>query len=378
MVLGMTDEPLDILHVFRAPVGGLYRHVLDLSRGQIERGHRVGFIADSTTGGERALQSLADIEKDLAHGIMRMPVDRYLRPRDMTRVRLVSQRVAETGAKVIHGHGAKGGAFARLARAPAGTVRAYTPHGGSLLFKPNAVAGRFYLTLESILARWGNLYLFESQYSANVFRAKLKEPRGLVRVIHNGVGPADLELISAASDATDIVFIGELRPVKGVDILLQAIHQMHQQGDPITATIVGGGPSEGELRSLAQTLGLEKAIRFVAPTPAREAFSLGRLMVVPSRSESFPYIVLEAIGAGLPLVTTAVGGIPEIYGPESSHLVPPNNPAHLVDAIRYARTHTEDTQERSMRLRERIRNAFSIDMMVNGVLSAYRETLRGF
>ena len=60
----MTDEPLDILHVFRAPVGGLYRHVLDLSRGQIERGHRVGFIADSTTGGERALQSLAEIEKD--------------------------------------------------------------------------------------------------------------------------------------------------------------------------------------------------------------------------------------------------------------------------------------------------------------------------
>jgi glycosyltransferase involved in cell wall biosynthesis len=377
MVLGMTDEPLDILHVFRAPVGGLYRHVLDLSRGQIERGHRVGFIADSTTGGERALQSLAEIEKDLAHGVMRMPVDRYLKLSDMTGVRLVSQRVAETGAQVIHGHGAKGGAFARLARAPKGTVRAYTPHGGSLLFKPNAVAGKFYLTLEAILARWGNLYLFESQYSANVFRAKLNEPRGLVRVIHNGIGPADLELVSAASDATDIVFIGELRPVKGIDILLQAIHQMHREGEPITATIVGGGPSDNELHSLTRALGLEKSVRFFPPTPAREAFSFGRLMVVPSRSESFPYIVLEAIGAGIPLVTTAVGGIPEIYGPESSHLVTPNDSGQLVDAIRYAKAHTEETREISMRLRDRIRDKFSIDTMVNGVLRAYRETLQG-
>jgi hypothetical protein len=53
--------PLNILHVFRAPVGGLFRHVLDLAREQIARGHRVGLIADSTTGGARAEAVLGEL-----------------------------------------------------------------------------------------------------------------------------------------------------------------------------------------------------------------------------------------------------------------------------------------------------------------------------
>ena len=57
--------------------------------------------------------------------------------------------------------------------------------------------------------------------------------------------------------------------------------------------------------------------------PARQAIALGRIMVVPSRAESLPYVVLEAAAAGMPLIATGVGGIPEIYGPLSDTLVPP-------------------------------------------------------
>ena len=57
----VEGQPLRILHATRAPVGGIFRHILDLANGQADRGHHVGIIADSLTGGERAEQALAEI-----------------------------------------------------------------------------------------------------------------------------------------------------------------------------------------------------------------------------------------------------------------------------------------------------------------------------
>ena len=126
--------PLNILHVFRAPVGGLFRHVLDLTHEQIARGHRVGLIADLRTGGARADEVLRKLEPSLALGLTRIPMRRHIGPGDMFVLAHVMRRVAQTQADVVHGHGAKGGAYARLAFANNRAVRAYTPHGGSLLF----------------------------------------------------------------------------------------------------------------------------------------------------------------------------------------------------------------------------------------------------
>ncbi len=67
--------------------------------------------------------------------------------------------------------------------------------------------------------------------------------------------------------------------------------------------------------------------------PARQAQTLGRIMVVPSRAESLPYVVLEAAAAGMPMITTQVGGIPEIYGPLTDTLVPPEDAGALAKAI---------------------------------------------
>lgn len=371
----VPSSPLNILHVFRAPVGGLFRHVVDLTRGQIKRGHKVGLIADSTTGGVQAEAALADLEKDLALGISRIPVGRHLGLRDIGGVRHVSQRIAETGAQVIHGHGAKGGAYARLASAPKGTVRVYTPHGGSLLFRPNALLGALYLRLENILMRRGDLFLFESDYSSQVFRAKVGNPKGIVRVVHNGIGEADFGPVEPAADATDIIFLGEFRPVKGIDILIDAIALLQNAGRSVSATIVGGGPEEAVLRARAASHGLAGRIRFLPAMPARRAFSLGRLMVVPSRSESLPYVVLEAAGAGIPLVATRVGGIPEIFDSQRSRLVPPEDAEAFSAAIASALDDRAATQDFTEWLQQRVRANFSVEAMVDRVLDSYRQAL---
>jgi len=367
--------PLNILHVLRAPVGGLFRHVADLVRGQIARGHNVGIVADSLTGDVTTDAVLAGLVPLLALGLTRTPIERSFGPRDLLSFFHVSSRVRATQADVVHGHGAKGGAFARLAVAGKSSVRAYTPHGGSLLLDSTTLTGKTYLALERILMPRGDLYLFESAFSAGVFDAKVGQPKGLVRVVHNGVGASEFEPVVPASDATDLVFLGELRPVKGIDVLIDAVAQLHRAGQPVTATIVGGGPSAETLRAQAANRGLAAAIRFMPPMPARPAMTHGRIMVIPSRAESLPYVVLEAAAAGKPLITTNVGGIPEIYGELSPALIPPGDASKLAEAVAAAMREPEAMNETARLLRARVKASFSVETMVDGVLDGYAQAL---
>jgi glycosyltransferase involved in cell wall biosynthesis len=328
--------PLNILHVFRAPVGGLFRHVLDLSREQIARGHRVGLIADSRTGGARADELLRALEPALALGLTRIPMRRHGAPSDFASLAHVMARIARTQADVVHGHGAKGGAYARLSFNRRRAIRVYTPHGGSLLFGHETLAGRVYLTTEKLLQGLGDLYLFASAYSAEMFVRKIGRPRGLMRIVHNGVPPAEFEPVAVAPDASDLVFIGELRMLKGIDVLIDAIAALGHGGRKVTATLVGDGADRAAFVAQVERLNLKDIIRFRSAMPARQAQALGRVMVVPSRVESLPYVVLEAAASAKPLIATRVGGIPEIYGEMSEELVPPQDPAALAGAIERA------------------------------------------
>jgi glycosyltransferase involved in cell wall biosynthesis len=366
---------LNILHVFRAPVGGLFRHVLDLTKEQIARGHRVGLIADSNTGGARADEVLGKLAPSLALGLTRIPMRRHIGPGDMFALAHIMRRSGQARADVLHGHGAKGGAYARMAFSNRSAVRAYTPHGGSLLFDHDSLAGNFYLASERLLMLRGDLFLFESAYSAEIFRRKIGTPRGLVRVVHNGVSRQEFEPVVARSDATDLVFIGELRPVKGIDVLIDAISLLHRNGRTVTATLVGDGPDRDLLRAQVERLGLTTDIRFAGAMPARPALALGRIMVVPSRAESLPYVVLEAAAAAKPLITTEVGGIPEIYGPLSDNLLQPEDSGALAQAIAQALDHPDATADLARQLRDRVAASFSVDAMVDGVLAAYQDGL---
>ena len=90
---------LNILHILRAPLGGLFRHVVDLVAGQAERGHRVGMIVNSTTGGARADAALADLEPHLALGLQRVAISRELSPSDVGALRFVSRLDQRRGAR---------------------------------------------------------------------------------------------------------------------------------------------------------------------------------------------------------------------------------------------------------------------------------------
>jgi glycosyltransferase involved in cell wall biosynthesis len=372
-MLAGPESSLKILHVLRAPVGGLFRHVVDLARGQAARGHRVGLVADSSLGGTQAETTLTALAPMLALGLTRVPMSRQLGPRDIAATRHVSQRAEVVMADVIHGHGAKGGAYARLARGSG--IRVYTPHGGSLHYRWNTTVGFLYLSLERVLLRRTDLFLFESAFGRDAFQVKIGEPKALVRVVHNGVSASEFEPAKVGPQATDLLFVGEQRMLKGVDVLIEAIALLARGGTNASLTIVGEGPDRATFEAAVRSHGLEGFVRFVGAKPARAAFALGRTLVVPSRAESLPYIVLEAAAAGVPLLVTNVGGIPEIFGPDADGLLPPADPGALARAIGAALKDRTAGHAAALALQARVRTAFSVDTMTDGVIAAYRAAL---
>jgi len=116
-------------------------------------------------------------------------------------------------------------------------------------------------------------------------------------------------------------------------------------------------------------------IVFHPPMPARKAFALARTIVLPSRAESLPYIVLEAAGAAMPIIATNVGGIPEIFAGETERLVPPGDAVALAAAMRGALTSLRTIAAEAMSRRGRVRLRFSLPAMVDRTEEIYRSAL---
>jgi glycosyltransferase involved in cell wall biosynthesis len=366
-------KTLRIVHVTRTPVGGIFRHILDVASGQAARGHNVGIVCDSTTGGARAEAALAAIAPQMKLGVSRLAMQRELGPADVTGFVHVSRHLASLNPDVLHGHGAKGGAFVRLMSAPA-AIRVYTPHGGSLHYGRHTLRGIVYGAIERLLSLRTELFLFESAFARKAYEAMVGAPRGIVRVVPNGISAAEMTPVAPDPGAANLLSVGEFRHIKGTDVLIDALAELHRSGRRVSLAIAGDGEEAQALRDQVARLGLTDAIRFLGHTPARQAFAHGRLLVVPSRADSLPYVVIEAGGAGMPIIASGVGGIPEILGPDAG-TVPPEHPARLAQAIAAALDDPVGMRLGADRLRERVRTLFSQDAMVEGVLAGYGEAI---
>jgi glycosyltransferase involved in cell wall biosynthesis len=368
-----SDQPLRILHAVRAPVGGIFRHILDLANGQAERGHHVGIIADSLTGGERAEAALKEIAPRLTLGVQRIAIRREPHPTDLLVWLRFMWLIRRLKPDVLHGHGAKAGAFVRLRRRSKNKIRIYTPHGGSLHYPLDTFKGAFYSRLERALMNNTDLFLFESAFARDTYQRTIGTPNGLVRCVFNGVTADEFDPVAKADDASDVVYVGEFRHIKGADILIDAVARLHADRKPVTLTLAGDGEEMQMLKTQVQRLGLSGAVRFIGHVKARYGFSKGGLLVVPSRGDSMPYVVIEAAAAGIPMVAANVGGIPEIFGPHTDALFAPNSAGAMADAIETALEDPAAAQARAKSLRERVLIHFSQKAMVEGVLAGYHD-----
>ncbi len=203
-------------------------------------------------------------------------------------------------------------------------------------------------------------------------------PESRVRVFRNGILPLpedvpDIRAEFAEPGVPIVGALGRLDPVKGYDTLIAAVAGLRAQGIRVRCVIAGVGPDEARLRHLIQQCGVGRDVRLLGlreDVPALlRAFDVA---VMPSRSEGAPLAIIEYMAAGLPIVASRVGGIPELIEPEvHGILVESEDPGTLAEGIRRVLQHPDRAAELAAAARARQRAEFDLDVVVRRLEELY-------
>lgn len=378
----MADDgpPLRIIHCFRSPVGGVFRHVRDLIEEHVKQGHKVGIVCDSSTGGAHEERLFAQIAPMLELGLTRLPIKRSISPGDLWALVKSYNHIKSLRPDILHGHSAKGGALARLIGSllrvnKYRVARLYSPHGGSLHYDRKSLKGQLFLRIERFQEHFTDALCFVCNFEQETYETKVGKPRTRTAMIYNGVQESEFETVPTREGAARFLYIGMLRDLKGPDVFIKAFAKMERSiGQPMSGVIVGDGPDRDKYADMIAKAGLSQRISMHAAMPARQAFALATTVVVPSRAEAMPYIVLEALAAGKTVIASHIGGIAEVLGEDSEALVPAGD-ADALAKIMVKDAESPDWGKRVMPRPDSFKAKFSTPVMADDMMKLYRHLL---
>jgi glycosyltransferase involved in cell wall biosynthesis len=235
---------------------------------------------------------------------------------------------------ILHANSSKAGLLGRLAGVLAGApIRIFTVHGWAF----SAHSG-----LSSTVYRWAErlmsglttvtICVAESELRAGVEALACRPERAVV--IRNGIDVATVGRSERGDGGVPVILsVGRLKAPKDFVTLVRALAGLRPR--EFRALLVGAGPQRDAIQAEVRRLGLETSIELLGQrSDVGELMSTGDVFALSSRSEGLPISILEAMAAGLPVVASAVGGVPElVVGEETGLLVPPGDPKRLSDAL---------------------------------------------
>lgn len=375
---------MHVLHVIEATIGGTRRHVVDACRGLRARGVRVTLVA-SALREPRFRDDLALLARDGVE-VRELAMVRAIRPhKDAAHVFALRKMLQELRPDVVHTHSSKAGAIGRLASWSTGIgARVHTPHTFAFLFGAmfSGFSRSLFRTVEKELARKTDRFLAVSADEAATFASADFIPASKVRVVGNGIDMAPFEgataiersVLGVPQHAPLGLVVGLLNVAKGQDLALRAL------ASPMLANVhlafAGSGEQEAELRALARELGVESRVHFLGwRDDVPRLLASCDVLLLPSRWEGMPYIVLEAMAAGRPVVATPVDGARALLADGRAGRLcrsdaPPDLAQGLADVLRLDAP-TRATLGKAGQAR--VRAEFTLEHMVDGLLSVYRE-----
>lgn len=353
--------------------GGGERHVADLVRLLPSRGIELGLV--SPPGGDLAfLAANAGVpfhHAEIAAGLS-------LKGR--------SQLAAAIGTfqpDVVHAHGSRAAFYARLADPKAAERVVYTLHGIHIDKAGSALRRRAFLAAERALrsrtARFVTVCDSDKRTGA---RLGVLTGR-LTTTVYNGIEMPSVRATPGAfraelglGDGVPLALsVGRFHEQKDQATLLRAWALVRERIPDATLALIGAGELARPLHALAADLGLGTSVRFVAPRPdLTSAYLDADLFCLSSSWEGLPYVVLEAMSHGLPVVSTGVDGIPEaVADGESGLLVPPAAPEALADAIARLLGDPGARARMGAAGEEIVRERFGLGRMADELVAVYRQ-----
>jgi len=249
---------------------------------------------------------------------------------------------------------------------------------GSLSQPARAVVLRFFNLLTRVAYEHADLVAPVCRYN-RLWEVANGTPPARIRPVHNGIDPASFPVVRTELPVPTLVWVGRVDPLKDVETLLRAFAKVREEVPDCRLRLFGPGPESGDeyfrkCVKLSAELGLDNgAATFEgAISPPAEAYQAGHVFVFTSISEGFPYVVIEAMASGLPVVATDVGGVAEAVG-DSGLLVPPRDVNAVAAACVRLLAHTAEREALGAAARSRVMQQFTTERCFASYRELYRE-----
>ena len=281
----------------------------------------------------------------------------------------VGLRLQEAGISHVHAH------FAGMAARTAFWIGKFFPITFSFTAHANDIFAprKFEIGLDKLVGA-ARVVVTETDYAEKFLRERFPECADRIHRVYNGLNLAEFRRATFSSDPPSIVAIGRVIVKKGFANLIRACALLVERGKSFRCEIVGEGPLENQLRAQIEQLRLQEFVQLPGPKPQHELrarLANASVFVLPSVPEpeggmdNLPTVIMEAMATGLPVVSTRVGGIPEmVIDNQTGFLVQPEDAVALAGAIEKV------TNDRSLGQRlgragyERAQKLFSIEKNV--------------
>lgn len=347
--------------------GGVPHHVLDVVHGLPSERFEIRVACPPQSATWRALVGRADVQ------LTPISPARGPAPGDIASLRTLSALVRH--ADVVHAHSSKAGFLARLAAALWRRTNrvAFTPHAWS--FWAGGPAERaLYVRLERLAARWCAtiVAVSEAERAAGV-QARVGRAEQYA-VVPNGI---ELARYTRAPNPVPgrIVMVGRLHDPKRPDLAIRALVKVREAVPQAELLLVGDGPQRAALADLAATTGVRDSVRFLGDrSDVPDLLRAASVFVLATQYESWPLTVMEAMAAGVPVVASRVGGIPEmVEDGRSGVLVPPDDLDALSGAVRSLLTEPSRARAMGAAGQEAAARRFDRSTMAGSLVGLYEQ-----
>lgn len=245
---------------------------------------------------------------------------------------MLADHLQRNGVVHLHNHIAKASCtVAMLTSALSGIPYSFTLHGPDIFFEP------YHWRLDEKIAR-ARFVACISEFcrsQAMAFSDRIHWDK--LHIVHCGIDP-DRYSLAQRSGPPHLLFVGRLAAVKGIPVLFEALQSVVTQVPDLKVTLIGDGPERDMLTKEAAQRGLGQIVDFVGyknQSEVAEALLDTDALVLPSFAEGVPVVLMEAMAAGRPVVTTQIAGVPELVDHGTSGLlVPPGDADALADALK--------------------------------------------
>jgi glycosyltransferase involved in cell wall biosynthesis len=387
----MTDRPIRVLRVIaRLNVGGPALHVAYLSSGLADRGYETTLVAGDVGGGEESMESVAE---QRGVDIVRLPgLSRELSPmRDLVAVWRLARIIRRVKPDVIHTHTAKAGAVGRAAALFAGRPRpviVHTFHGHVLRGYFGAAGSLVFRAIETMLARVTDRLIAVSPEVRDELVGLRVAPRSKFEVIRLGI---ELEpRVHFAGDTAEVRrrlgipsekyvvgWFGRMTAVKRTDDLLTMLTGLRERGIDALLILVGDGTDRAELEQRAHDLGIARSCLFLGyQDEVAPWYAICDVVVLTSASEGTPVTIIEALAAGRPVVSTRVGGVPDVVEEgETGFLVRRGDTHAMAERLELLARDPERARAMGEAGRARVLERYAVSRLVDDVDGLYRRLL---